>query len=411
MQSQATQWSGQRFFRRMVALTGLVLALGSAPAGLVAQDSTRTIKASQLDFSGVLWTSLSLATDSAAKSRNGGRAYSQFNVDRLYLTFRMPVGEDVSVRVTTDIFQGDQSATSFYRGWALRAKYAWLQYDFLHDIGGLKGFNAVARVGLIHTVAVDHEEQYWLRYLTLTAIERDGFFSSSDAGAAVLVTLPDKRGELYATITNGPGYTSGETDRFKDLALRATFTPFANSVGYLQKLVISPWAYFGSTASAHQRDATPATLGPVSDGLRRDRYGLFLANPDRRFSFGLDWATRIETYESGANTIASARLTADTAGVLTDVWFTARPTEITTGAKSRFGILGRYDHFVPKSGDVSGLDGAAPSTRFIVLGAFWEPNARATVAVDWQQTTSSHYLPATRPAEGNAIALHVVATF
>src|SRR5205814_1216510 len=66
------------------------------------------------------------------------------------------------------------------------------------------------------------------RSLAQVAVERDGFFSSSDAGAAGLLTLGNKWGEIYGTLTNGPGYTSFEKDRFKDIALRLSLTPFAD---------------------------------------------------------------------------------------------------------------------------------------------------------------------------------------
>ena len=95
---------------------------------------------------------------------------------------------------------------AFYRGWVIRAKYAYLQYDYLKSTS----WNAVARAGLIHNVVIDHVEQFWPRWISQTPVERAGFFSSSDAGVGTLVTLPNKFGEFYATIVNGPGYTSRE---------------------------------------------------------------------------------------------------------------------------------------------------------------------------------------------------------
>src|SRR5256885_2245533 len=82
---------------------------------------------------------------------------------------------------------------------------------------------APQRFGIVHTVVIDHEEGFWPRYLSQTDVERSGgFFSSSDVGVAGLVTLPNKMGEIYATITNGTGYGAAETDRFKDFAARVS---------------------------------------------------------------------------------------------------------------------------------------------------------------------------------------------
>ena len=395
--------------RRLVALLALAAA---APLASLAQTPDPAAKpvAPPLDFSGLMFGSFSYRTDSATKLANGGKERSQFNLDRLYLTFRMPAGEDASLRVTTDVFQ--QSPSTYYAGWALRVKYAYLQYNVLHDIGGMKGFNAVARVGILHTVAIDHYETFWPRYLGQAAIEQNGFFSSSDAGAAVLVTLPGKRGEVYATITNGAGYTSGETNRFKDLGLRLSLTPFANDKHLLSTFTISPWFYTGKNASAHQTDATPATLGPVADGLRNDRWGILVGNKDRRLTVTLDYGQRTESFESGANTVASPLVVADTSGTVTSAFALVRPAELLDASKkSPWGALFRYDTFVPKSNAVAGVGGSAPRQQRIVAGVFWEPNARSTIALDYQGLTFSNYTPATEPAVQSTLFLHWYVTF
>jgi hypothetical protein len=181
-----------------------------------------------LDFSGVLFGAYGFRTDSAGKATLGGSSPNQFTVDRAYLNFRMPAGDNGQIRVTTDVFQNTSTATNgYYQGWAVRIKYGYLQYTALKNSFGA-GSNLTGRIGVLHTVTIDHEEGFWPRYLGQVAIERNGFFSSADAGAAGLLTLGNKWGEIYGTITNGPGYTSYERDRFKDFALRLSLTPFAD---------------------------------------------------------------------------------------------------------------------------------------------------------------------------------------
>jgi hypothetical protein len=47
----------------------------------------------------------------------------------------------------------------------------------------------------------------------------------------------------------------------------------------------------------------------VTDGLDKNRDGVFIGLRDRRLTFGFDWAQREETIETGANTGASPRAT------------------------------------------------------------------------------------------------------
>ena len=62
----------------------------------------------------------------------------------------------------------------------------WLEFAaFLHDIGGKKGFNAAARIGMLHTALIDHEEGFWPRWISQVGVERNGFFSSSDVGLPI----------------------------------------------------------------------------------------------------------------------------------------------------------------------------------------------------------------------------------
>ena len=262
-----------RFFR-----IGTALALGTLSLATVAvaqQAETPKVVTPAFDFSGVILGNYRYTYDDATKNANGGQATNKFDIERIYLNFRMPAGEDGSIRVTTDVFNNTNAATNgYYPGWSVRLKYGYFQYNFLHDIGGKKGFNAVARVGMLHTVEIDHEEQFWPRYLSQAAVERNGFFSSSDVGIATLVTLPNKMGEVYATIANGPGYVAAETDPYKDYSARISLTPFGNADNILKSFTLSPWAYAGHTASKFLAGGA-RQVGPVSDGLKRNRVGVF----------------------------------------------------------------------------------------------------------------------------------------
>ncbi|HYV99287.1 MAG TPA: hypothetical protein VE967_17655 [Gemmatimonadaceae bacterium] len=335
------------------------------------------------DFSGVLYANFQRRTDDAAKAANGGKASSKFDLERAYLTFRMPAGERASIRVTTDVFNtADQTTTSFYRGWAVRIKYAYLQWNFANDINGSKGFSALARFGVLHTVVVDQIEQYNPRYLAQTDLERNGFFSSADVGAALLVSLPKKWGEVYGTITNGPGYTVAENDRYKDFAGRLTVTPFAsgNALGAWSKaLIVSPWIYAGKTASKFQNGGT-GQVGTVPEGLKRNRAGVFVGAKDPRLTVGIDYGQRTETTEGGDNTVASPRTTTEVTGKVKSAFAIVKPFALagTKSSLARLGLIARFDDFKPN-------DSADAHNQFTIFGLYYEPTSKVTFSLDAQQ--------------------------
>ena len=207
--------------------------------GATLMVSTRALHAQtaaaapQLNFSGLLFGNFQYRTDDAARAQN------RFELDRAYLNFRLPAGDRTSIRVTTDVYQQQRAGDdAYYRGWAIRAKYAYIQHDFLKG----DDWSGYGRLGMLNTVVIEHIEGFWPRFLSTTAIERAGYFSSADLGVSAQLGLPRKLGEAVAVVTNGPGYTSRETDRFKDYAARLSLTPLTASPSSLAKsLTVSLW--------------------------------------------------------------------------------------------------------------------------------------------------------------------------
>jgi hypothetical protein len=349
----------------------LALALAALPSILTAQQTPASRPA--WDFSTLLFGNFQVRTDSAAKVPTGGKPASRFDVGRAYLTFRAPAGERASVRVTTDIFQNTAAG-----GWVVRLKYGILQYDLSRNFAGMDGLAAVARVGMLHTVVIEHVETFWPRWIFNSPVETHGFFSSADVGAATLFTLPRRRGEVYLTLTNGPGYTSSEVDRFKDVAARVSLTPFAGDSGLLRNFTISPWYYLGNTASQFVAGG-PGQAGPVSEGVQRDRRGVFAGIRDRRLTVGLELAQRIEGVESGSNTTAAPRLVQSRTGTLRSGFAIVRPAELVSPERrSPLSVIGRFDSFRPDANQPA-------ANRFMVLGAVWDLNARTSIALDHQR--------------------------
>ncbi len=379
----------------------LVVLLGAAPlsarAQAVAPDTTTSDTAKSpdaphpaplpaaamkpatpgLDFSAWVFGDFQVQTDSAAKAANGGSKPNKFDIGRAYLTFKGPLGDRVSYRVTTDIRQN--ASTDSYKGWIVRLKYGFLQYDYLKP--NADGASAFARIGMLHTVLIDHQENFWPRYLTNTAVEKNGFFSSADLGVATGITLPNKLGEIYADVVNGTGYDNPENNRYKDFQGRITITPLGASSSILKTLAISPWYSYGGNASVFANSSTNA----ITDRLKKDRYGIFVGNKDRRLTFGAEYAERKDGTD-GNTTDATLDNVVQTSGQLYDAFVIVRPLEFTMpDTKQSFGALVRYDHFKPNK-DVDGYN------QFIVAGLFWEPTRKSTFALDYQGSTPKNGL-------------------
>lgn len=347
-----------------------------------------------VDFSGVLYANYQYQ---GAKGATKGQ--NKFDLERAYLTFRMPAGDRASIRITADVFQQTANGPdAFYKGWVIRAKYAYLQYDYLKNAS----WTGVARAGLIHNVIIDHVEQFWPRWISQTPIERSGSFSSSDAGVGTLVTLPNKFGEFYATIVNGPGYTSREIDRFKDYSARLTLTPLSGSSNKIIKtFTLTGWTYIGSIASTFVNGGA-GQVGTVGSHLPRTRAGGFVGLRDPRFSAGAEFDARKDGGETGLNTLASPRVEVDSTGRLIAGFAAIKPFQLLNDQSTfPLGLIARFDRFKPNTA-------TAGFVNTVIGGVTWDLNKKSAFSLDYQEQT---------PHDGAAAAvvktyfLHLVANF
>lgn len=348
-----------------------------------------------VDFSGVIYANYQYRGDAgAAKSTN------KFDLERAYLTFRMPAGDRASIRITADVFQ--QATTpndAFYRGWVIRAKYAYLQYDYLKNA---TGFNGLVRAGLLHNVIIDHVEQFWPRWISQTAIERSGSFSSSDAGVATLISFPNKFGEIYANIVNGPGYTSRETDRFKDYAARVSLTPFSAADNkFIRTFTLTGWTYVGAVGSAFTAGGA-GQVGTVGSSLPRTRSGVFVGLRDPRLTLGGEFDTRKDGIETGANTVALPRAELDSTRRLISGFVTLKPFQLMNDQSTfPIGLVARWDRFKPNTDTDAYIN-------TVIGGLTWDLNKKTAFSLDYQeQTPHSGAVAATT----KTYFLHLVANF
>lgn len=372
--------------RLSAALLAIALLPATARAQRPAADSARSADtttrppapapAPAVELSGVIYANYQYRGDAAAASAN------RFELERVYLTVRSTVGDRVSVRATADVFQQQSApADAYYRGWTLRAKYAYLQYDLRRSDAGANGLNANVRGGMLHNVVIEHIEQHWPRWISTVPVDRFGFFSSSDVGAAAAVSLPRRAGEIYATVVNGPGYTSRETDRFKDYAARVSLTPLAGRVdGLASTLTLTAWGYKGAVASRFVAGGA-GQVSPVGAGLRRDRWGAFVAVRAPRLTAAVEWAQRSDEGETGANTSADPRVVRDSTGRMMSGFAIVRPLAWLGGATtSPLAILGRWDRLRQN------VDGDA-QVDLAIVGATYDLSRKVSVGLDYQELT------------------------
>ena len=407
-------------FRALGCLVVLALSGATALHAQATRDTTGTRPpsppaaqpapaASPLNFSGVLFGSYNYQLPTTP-AQLLGQLDNGFDVDRAYLTFRVPAGDRVSVRITTDVYQAGINS------YTLRAKYAFLQYDAPKRQNGAQ---LVGRIGILQNVVIDHFENFWPRYLSQAAIERAGYFSSADAGIAGLLTLPSKLGEVYATVVNGTGYTVRERDRFKDFAGRLSLTPLANSntlPPLLQSLTLTAWGYKGANASKFV-DPAPNQLAPIGEALDRSRVGLFAGIRDPRLILALEYASRHDDGEVGSNTTVSPRAVNAATGLLTSGIGIVRPLAFRNSAgTSPFGVVTRYDYVKPTASQSGAFATQPPSAsnayHVLIAGVFFDLSQKAQLAFDYQESLASNNgLSAAPPAQSKTYFLHFVVNF
>jgi hypothetical protein len=361
----------------------VALAALFAGAPILAQTSTPapqpSTAPSPLNFSGVIFGSYNYQLPTTPNPL-ANQTNNSFIIDRAYLTFRMPAGDRTSIRITTDVYQTTENSPNAY---TVRAKYAYLQYDQPRFSNGA---SFLARIGILHNVAIDHEETFWPRYLSQVPVERAGYFASADVGIAAQLTLPSKMGEVYGTIVNGPGYTARENNRFKDYAIRLSLTPLANNTDMplLQTFTISGWGYLGANASSL------VNTGPVGEALDRSRAGVFVGIKDPRLVLGGEFAQRHDEPEAGAT--LAARTRSATTGRLWSAYTVVRPLAFADASgKSPFGIVARYDHVTPTA-STTGLTTPPPTDNtyhVIIGGLFFDLSQKAQFALDYQEALNS----------------------
>ena len=340
--------------------TPAATAPASGPTGNTGQGTAMQLP--PIKFSGTVFGNYMYMTGKSGKGAN------QFNLERNYLTIMGDLGSRTSFRVTTDLFNNGSS------GYDLRMKYAYLQYNYL-DGADVK---AAARAGIVQTVFIDHEENFWPRWINKTPTELAGFFSSADVGVATMINTSNKMAEVYAAVTNGPGYNKTvDPDRFKDYQARLSLMPLNGSEGILKTLTLTGWYYKGTVADGN------ATTGS-HEGLDNSKWGIFAGLRDPRITLGFDYARAMAGSDTGVAANTPLNRTIDAS--LWSAYTVLHPLSTPSG-NSPFGIVFRYDNVKPNTD----LD---PGYSLWIAGLTWDITKMASISADIQQFDSRNGFPA-----------------
>lgn len=380
--------------RLVIVFAGLVSPLlGGAqqtPPADTARSGNTPVPALPVELSGVLYPQF---TYGGAKG-SGTRSANRFELERAYLTARAKLSDRASIRATIDVFR--PTPTSSY---TLRAKYAYAQYDYWGKNEGVLGATGQVRLGMQQTVVIEHEEQFWPRWIARTGIERTGAFSSADLGASTTLGFGGGATELFAMVANGNGYTTPESDRFKDYSARLSIAPFGPPSSAAGGIVISPWYYKG---------ARPGALRPA-EARRLDRMGVFAGVRVPALTGGIHLARLTSSRDTA---LAGGRIAeVEGSSRLLSAHVQIRPFRLLDPAgNTAWGLLFRWDaidgdqSYASPGGDFTARDG-----RFIVTGVVHELSKKLLWAIDFQQQSPrGDPLPAQDIRTYN---LHVVANF
>lgn len=155
-------------------------------------------------------------------TQNGGSHPNNFDVDRAYIDIKKKLDRGASARMTLDVARITGSARQNLFDYL---KYAYVELPvsvpaFLQPVP----YSLTGKVGLQHTVWIDWaDKMLGLRYIAKSLMDNEGVMSSSDFGLGALgkVSIPGvPEVEYHATLLNGTGYATSESDSKKAVAAR-----------------------------------------------------------------------------------------------------------------------------------------------------------------------------------------------
>lgn len=312
-------------------------------------------------------------TDSPKSTDADGNTFSPnaFNVVRSYINVTGSLSRVIAFRFTPDIAQEVGTGTSLNGSLLFRVKYAYLQTNF--DKWTTPG--TWARFGMQPTAFVNFsEDMYRYRFQGPVFVDREGFLSSSDAGAAFRYNLPSGYGDIHAGVYNGETFKKGEVNDQKALQIRGTVRPFAKSASVLRGLRMTGFYHGDHYTKNAERTRAVGTV-----------------------SFEHKYLNTAFDYLSATDQISTRATPVDASGF--SFWATPKTTKGWEG-------LFRIDRLKPNS------TRDETKTRTIVGVSYWVPLQGNTSTVFLLDFEGVNYRKTLTPRQDERrIALHVLVSF
>jgi hypothetical protein len=296
-----------------------------------------------------------------------------FNVTRSYINLNGTLSRRIAFRITPDITRESGAGSSLNGSLVFRIKYAFAQVNL--DDWMPRG--SWARFGIQQTPWVDFEEGiYRYRFQGTVFAEREGFMSSSDAGASFHYNSPSNYAELHAGVYNGENYVKPEANNQKAFQVRGSVRPFAQGAEALRGLR----GHLFYDADAYVRHA------------ERRRFIASATYEHPRLNAGVDYLR---------TTDQTSAFLAETNAHGFSIWATPR-------APSGWEALLRYDHLTPDT------DVDQTRSRTILGVAYWFPmqgGVSSAFLLDYDGRSVDFANGTPEPANDRRIAVHGLINF
>ncbi len=276
-----------------------------------------------------------------------GKDFSKFDVDRMYLTMKSKLSDNWKLQFTSDVYRNTSSGT-YYSGLSLRVKFAFLDFTPWSSLSIKAGMIPGPWNGVVET-------QWKYRGVVATANDKYNYIQTADLGLSATYSLPEKYGEIAGYIYNGDGYTSPETNQFKDLVLRATINPFpTNSI--LKNLMLGGYTYIGKSTTA---------------GLKKQRFGGLVGYSYSVLLVGAEYDSKTDVA-----TATSPEVKGNVLSLFSEIKMPVAELE------SKLSLVLRYDSSDPN------LDKDNDKTHYFVAGLAWKATDKVTMVLDRQVLTT-----------------------
>jgi hypothetical protein len=201
-------------------------------AGYTPPDDTPSIKVGATIFADYTYNQ-----DPQSKDADGNTINADgFNVTRSYINITGNISHIVAFRITPDVTRETSVGPSISGSLVFRLKYAYAQFN----LDDWMTHGSWVRFGIQQTPLVDYQEGiYRYRFQGTTFTEREGFLTSSDAGASFHYNFAKNYGDVHVGFYNGDGYSKPEANDQQAIQIRGTVRPFATGAPVLRGLRVT----------------------------------------------------------------------------------------------------------------------------------------------------------------------------